>query len=116
MALARVLRWVIGITVLLAVLAGSFGVFAYATDYGVEASVTKRECSLAPPKVTVTTKALSIVHAVEVTSTQCAIIREGNFVVYHIRSERTIVYEEEGGRCIYDSSSPSACAASGFLQ
>lgn len=111
MALARVARWIIGTVVLLVVLAGAFGVFAYATDYGVEASVTKRECSLTPPKLTVTTKTLSIVHTVDVTENQCVLVREGNFVVYHIRTERTIIYDKEGGRCIYDSASPSACAA-----
>lgn len=114
MAVARIVRWVIGLVVLLVVGAGAFGVFAYATDYGVEATVSKKECSSVPPKVTVTTKALSIVHTVDVTDQQCFVIKQGNFVKYHIRSERTIVYEKEGGRCVYDSVSTTSCTASSF--
>ena len=78
-------------------------VFLFATDYGLAATVTKRDCAANPPAVTVTTKTFGITHAMPVTSEQCGVIRQGNYVVYHVRSQHTIIYEHQGGRCMYDT-------------
>lgn len=115
MAVRRVVRWVIGLAILLVVLAGGFGVYAYATDYPVEATVKNKDCDLATPVVTVQTKSFGITHSVEVGANQCNLIHPGNYVIYHLRTQRTIVYDREGGRCLYDSSAAAACGTATFL-
>lgn len=95
-----------------AIVAGSL----YIGDYGVEATVKETHCHLVPPNVVVETKAFSILTTQEIPDQSCAIIDEGNFVVYHIRSQHTILYEKEGGRCLYDSEKGHLCGQiSGFL-
>ena len=80
---------------------------AYIADYGLEGTVVEKRC----PSLTVETKLLGIRHTKDdVPLLQCGAIQVGNFVVYHIRSGRTLVYQSEGGRCLFDSDR-GACAA-----
>ena len=101
----------LGLVLLIVVLLLTTGVFLYANDYAVEAEVIGKDCQPRapdPPSVTVETKVGGLTETVPVTSTECAIIQRGNFVYYHIRSERTIIYERDpaaGGRCVYDTQS-----------
>lgn len=94
---------IIGLAILLVVVVVVLAVGAYAVDYGVEATVTDTNCGASPPSVEVRTKLLGTAHQVPVSPNQCLAIQRGNFVVYHVRSERATIYEREGGRCIYDS-------------
>jgi hypothetical protein len=94
---------VIGVVILLVVVVIAAGAFAYATDYGVEATVQEKECSLNPSTVTVKTKMGGLVETVDVARQECGIIEVGNFVIYHIRSGRTTIYNAEGGQCVYDT-------------
>lgn len=94
---------ILGIVLLVVVLLIAAGVYAYATDYGVEASVVSKKCAESPPTVTVKTKVGGLAETVQVGVTECGVIQPGNFVVYHIRSERTIIYQSEGGKCLFDT-------------
>jgi hypothetical protein len=107
---ALALRVGLGLVVSLVAFAG----IVYATDYGVEAVVVSKECGgsggspggpfpLAAPSVTVKTKLGGLRHTQSLPPQQCAVVQAGNYVVYHIRSGRTVLYDHEGGRCLYDS-------------
>jgi hypothetical protein len=98
----------IALAVLLVVLVGVAAGLAYATDAPVDATVTDKSCGQANT-VTVVTKIGGITHTVEVDGQQCFIIQKGNFVQYHIRSERTLIYEKEGGSCLWDTKSGPGC-------
>jgi hypothetical protein len=110
----------IALGLLVAVVAG--GAILYATDYGLEADVVGKDCSgtgggapgsplpLGSPSVTVKTKLGGLRHTQSLPAQQCAVVQVGNFVVYHVRSARTSVYQAEGGSCIYDSTGgPAGC-------
>jgi hypothetical protein len=102
---------ILGLVLLVLVLVVATGVFLYATDYPVKAEVVEKECQPVPPdppSVTVKTRLGRLSETVPVTATECLVIQAGNFVEYHIRSERTIIYERDpslGGRCVYDTAS-----------
>ncbi len=88
------------------------GGYLYATDYAMEATVKEKSCAFpitlpdAQNQVAVRTKVFSIDHTVtDVSDAVCGILRPGNFVEYHIRSGRTVLYESEGGDCLWDSES-----------
>lgn len=108
---------VVGLVAALGLTAGGM----WAADYGVEATVVNKECggpagpggpggiipTASQSKVTVKTKLLGITHTLtDFPDDTCRILRagdDGNFVRYHLRSEHTILFEREGGPCIYDS-------------
>ena len=97
---------ILGLVLLVVVLLIATVIFLYATDYAVEAEVTEKNCERVPTTVTVQTRMGGLTETVPVTSTECLVIQPGNFVEYHIRSERTIIYERDpslGGRCVYDT-------------
>lgn len=99
----------------------AFAAILYATDYGLQATVVSKDCvggagsspsggplplGYAPadgPSVTVKTKIGGLRHTQSLPSDQCTAVPVGGFVVYHIRSGRTSLYQSEGGACIYDS-------------
>jgi hypothetical protein len=87
----------------------------YANDYGLEATVKDKECLPTASSVEVETKLFGIDHRVkDVPQDACGILQPGNFVRYHIRSQHTIIYEKEGGDCIYDSVK-GFCGRASFL-
>lgn len=91
-------------TLLLVLVLGvaALAVVLYATDYEVDATVQRTDCSRG--QVDVTTKLFGIDHTVTgVPMQQCLVLRAGNFVEYHIRSAHTRLFDVEGGDCIYDS-------------
>jgi hypothetical protein len=92
---------------LAALLAGG----AYASDYGLEARVVDKRCAIfGPSSVSVETKLLGIGHTAPVPYETCAVLGAGNFIVYHVRSGRTSLYESEGGACLYDTvGGPRGC-------
>lgn len=97
----------LAIVTVVALLLGILGL-AYAADYTVEATVTDKRCfgafSGTPNSVTVQTKILAIEYTLtDLPDHQCALVNEGNYVQYRLRSSRTSIYEYEGGSCIYDS-------------
>lgn len=98
---------ILGLVLLVVVLLVATGVFLYATDYPVAAEVTEKDCEAIPnPVVTVKTKLGGLTEKVLITATECFVIQRGHFVEYHIRSERTIIYDKDpalGGRCVYDT-------------
>lgn len=99
---------ILGLVLLILVLLVATGVFLYASDYAVAAEVREKDCEGIEPTVTVETKIGGLTEVVPVTSTECFVIQRGHFVQYHIRSERTIIYEKDpslGGRCVYDTAS-----------
>ncbi len=84
------------------------GVVLYATDYRVDATVQETRCDLLQVKVK--TKALGIEHTVtQVPAQQCGLLEPGNFVQYRLRSQRTTLYDHEGGDCLYDSKTGAYC-------
>lgn len=103
------LKLVLRLAVLLVALVVVAGGLAYATDYGVEATVKEKRC--VEKEVDVQAKALPLSHtATAIPADVCAALQPGNFVVYHIRSGRTILYQSEGGLCLYDTAkSPTSC-------
>jgi len=96
------------------VLLGLAGGIAYATDYGVEATIVGKDCPAGffgsgLGEVTVETKLFGIERTVGLPKEQCLALNEGNFAVYHLRTARTTLYETEGGPCIYDSEKGVGC-------
>ncbi len=91
------------VLILVIVLLAAVGIF-YATDQSIDATVTETSCeSEDDSSVTVKTKMFSIVHTTAIDQFACQQLDEGNFVEYHVRSGHTIVYDKEGGDCIWDS-------------
>jgi hypothetical protein len=99
----RLIGAAIAVVVLLLVVGG----VAYASDYAVEATVVSKDCSGAlrgNGSVTVQAKLLPIEYtATGLGAPECSAVNTGNFVKYHLRSERVSLYQSEGGRCIYDT-------------
>jgi uncharacterized protein YabE (DUF348 family) len=88
---------------LLLVLGGAATVF-YATDQAVAADVTGKSCNpVGGSAVTAKTRIFGHVQTVGVDYASCRIVPVGAYVLYHVRSERTIVFEVQGGNCIWDS-------------
>lgn len=99
----------------LIVLVAAIGGIMYMTDTAVEATIVDKDCAGgvigggAGSQVTVKTK--FPIPGIETTIKEfddrtCSILRageDGNYVKFHVKSERTIMYEREGGACIYDS-------------
>lgn len=102
-----------GLVGILLLVAGSL----YLNDYGLEATVVEKSCTPPGPfgtggkagSVTVETKLFAIRHTVQdIDATACAAIQPGNFVIYHIRTGATYLFESQGGECLYP---PEAAAA-----
>jgi hypothetical protein len=100
-----------GLVVALLVTAGVL----YASDYGLEATITETHCNsplAAAHSVTVQTKLFGIRQDVSDLDYQtCTALSPGNLVVYHIRTGRTLLYERDGAPCSYDSATGAPCVA-----
>ncbi|MEK6976582.1 MAG: hypothetical protein AABY18_09600 [Candidatus Thermoplasmatota archaeon] len=96
--LGRVAGFLFSVLFLVAIL----GALLYVADYKVDATVEDTRCDVL--EVTVRTKQFGLEHTVRgIPVTQCLLLEPGNFVEYRIRTQRTTLYESEGGDCIYDS-------------
>ncbi len=109
----------IGLTVkiVLGVIAALVGLagLAYASDYGVQATVQETHCAGGTnpffPNVLAATDSFVVVgtqffgtHSFGLDRDACVALRPANFVVYHIRTGHTIVYQDSSMHaCIYDS-------------
>ncbi len=102
---------------LLGVIVGIGGV-GYAIDYGIGATVIERKCAgggilggSPSGEATVRVKLVpTMTHTVtELPVPVCNALHEGNFVVYHVRTGRTVLFDSDGGACIYDSQTGRAC-------
>lgn len=97
----------------LIVVAGAVGGILFVSDAKIGATVTHVECAFRPTgagsEVTVVTKfpIPGIEHTVtRVDNTACkALVVDRSFAEYYLRSARTVLYEQEGGRCLYDTAS-----------
>jgi hypothetical protein len=120
---ATAIKIALGLVVVLA----TVGAIAYAMDAPIEATVTGTRCAggsrnpFFPPllssarsqpapaqqedsSVDVKTRLLGITHTVALDRSTCLALRPDNFVVYHIRSGHTILYEDDSkSACVYDS-------------
>lgn len=93
--------------------AGAVGTAAYlyTSDYKVEATVQETRCSQG--EIDVKTKLFGIEHTVpDVPLQQCSLLAPGNFVEYRVKSQRTTLWDVEGGQCIYDSATGPFCGGS----
>jgi len=102
------LRWAVRIVLLLVALAVVGGALAWMADYGVEATVTRTDCvpsfgGDAASTVSVQANLVPLGADVKLPYQQCVALQNGNFVIYHVRSGRTSLYQRQGGPCIYDS-------------
>lgn len=89
------------------------GGIMYMTDQAIGATIVDKSCSSLPTgktsQVTVETKfpVPGIEHTLkEFDNGICKSLRpgeDGNYAEYHLQSGRTIFYEREGGKCLYDS-------------
>ena len=102
--------------VLVAGTAGT-GAYLYATDFTLKADVKDKLC-LGPlaaddgNAVSIKTRLMGFDHDVRgIPDQQCQLLSEGNYVEYRVRSRHTTLYEEEGGKCIYDSVTGVLCDA-----
>ncbi len=108
---------------LVGALAATGGIL-YASDFAVEATVIDKDCGGSTPggglfgvaqsgnTITVKTKLFGIEHTLQdVPADQCFLVQRDNFVRYRIQSERTSIWEVEGGQCIWDTfhQSPTGC-------
>lgn len=82
----------------LVLLAGALG---YASDYGVEATITEKGQDGGGYYVIATTEIGGLDTQRYLGQTQWALIQEGHFVVYHVRSGTIEVYTSEGGSLLY---------------
>jgi len=106
----RLVRWLtIGVLALLG-LGVLWGIVFYTGDRAVEADVVEKDCTLTGGFVVVETRFLHLRHTSALDATSCGLVPDGAFVLYHIRSGHTVVYEREGGDCIWDSV-PPGCQA-----
>lgn len=111
---------VIGIAVtLLLVAAGgvvAVGGVLYASDYGLQADVQDKHCGLSINVISVKTDLFGIEHDVAgVPEHECGIIQVGDRVVYHVRSQHTILYRD--GQVCYDSETgPAVACAAGLSE
>lgn len=88
------------------------GAGMYAADYRVDATVQETRCDLLQVKVH--TRLFGLEHTVkEVPADQCSVLEPGNFVQYRIRTQRTTLYDREGGECLYDSETGPYCGERG---
>jgi hypothetical protein len=110
--IALILVAVVGLVVLLGVVAGGY----YATDGAVTATVTGKDCG----SITSSTGSVDIrtgfpvpgiPHTIpDMPRDKCQLVQAGNFVQYHLRSERTSIWASEGGACIWDTEfGPNGC-------
>lgn len=122
MGIAKIaIKIALGLVVVVAVV----GTIAYAMDAPIEATVAETKCAggsrnpFFPPlaasvepaptqqkdsSVDVKTRLLGITHTVALDRTTCLALRPDNFVVYHMRSGHTILYEDGSkSDCLYDS-------------
>jgi len=100
------LRIVVAAVLLAVLVLAAVGIVLYANDFAVEAQVKDKQCrsALGGNFVTVQTKLLAIDYTLTgIPDYQCGLVNSGNYVQYHLRSERTSIYASEGGACIYDS-------------
>lgn len=105
---------VAGIAAVLVVGTVGVGVYLYFDDYKVEANVQETRC--AQGEIDIKTKLLGIEHTVvDVPLQQCSLLEKGNFVEYRVRSQRTTLWDVEGGKCIYDSLTGPFCGGSASL-
>lgn len=89
---------VVGIFVLLLAIGG----IAYAADYGVEATVVDKNC--VANEIVINPKYVGQdVTVPDIPPQQCSVIQKGNYLKYHVRSERTSIWASEGGSCVYDT-------------
>lgn len=96
----------------LAVLAGAG--YLYASDHGFSAHVVGKQCygplSNQPNRVDLRTDFLHLDRSVHgVSDLACSQVEEGFYVIHHIRSKHTIVYEHSQGDCVYDSRTGTNC-------
>lgn len=90
--------------VLVGVVVGAVAIF-WLSDGAIEADVVEKDCGLARSTVTVETRWFGIRHTADVDRPQCEVVPQDGFVKYHVRSGRTVIYEAEGGECIWDTGS-----------
>lgn len=78
------------------------------------AAVSETRCELLQVKVH--TRLFGIDHTVQdVPVQQCNALEPGNFVQYRVRSQRTTLYDREGGQCLYDSETGLYCGERGAM-
>lgn len=107
--LAAIALGVVGLFVVIAAIGGVM----YLADAKVGAEVIDKRCGSLPTgsssTVVVETKfpIPGIEHTVkQMDNNSCQALVEGrSYAEYHLRSERVVLYEREGGRCLYDSDS-----------
>lgn len=91
------------------------GLYLYVSDHAFGADVTRVECrgplsSDSNNRVTVQTRFLAIERTVVgIPDVPCSQLREGYYVEHFIRSKRSILYDEQGGECIYDTARGTNC-------
>lgn len=90
---------------------------AYASDYGVGGTVEKKGQN-AQTGAYYVNLGLDLGPSVkrELEQVQWNCLEEGNYVVYHLRSGHTLIYEKKGGRKLFDSEVPGvpeACLQGG---
>lgn len=99
-------RILVAAIVLAVLVVAAIGVLLYANDFAVEASVKDKQCRsiVGGNFVTVQTKLFAMDYTLTgIPDHQCSLVNSGNYVKYHLRTERTSIYASEGGTCIYDS-------------
>ncbi len=98
---------------LIVVAAAGAGIY-YMTDQAVGATVIDKQCGGIPTgsSSTVTIRTEFPIPGIEHTlqdfdNSICNGLRadetNGNYAEYYLKSERTVLFEREGGRCLYDS-------------
>lgn len=97
----------------------SLGAVAYVADYGLEATITEVQCAgagnpffpsllSADSMVTVQTQLFGVRHTAGLARDICAALRPNNYVVFHIRSGHTVIYQDSSKtRCLFDTESPT---------
>lgn len=93
------------------VLAGAAAIF-YFTDQNIDATVKEKHCGATPAQpssIVAETKMFGFRKILDMDYTECHGIPQDAFVQFYVKSRRLVIFETEGGACLYDSALHGPC-------
>lgn len=110
--MAAVGKWILrGVYLVLALVALTvvLGAAWYVADGRIDADVENKTCSFGGSSVTVVTRLFDITKVQSIQYQECLMVPQGGYVQYYIRSGRTVIWDSEGGDCIWDTGRNGPC-------
>ena len=99
--LGRIIRLVVLVLLVVGVL---WALSFYMSDGVVEADVKEKQCSpVGESSLTVKTRWFGIEQTKGLGYMECTGVPVGAYVQYHVKSGRTVVFDRQGGHCLFDN-------------